>query len=507
MIEVPLNECYEIEFAYEASETDPFSVAVRAFIKGPGGAVMEIDGFYDGDSRYLVRILPSRIGQWSWRLIIDGMQADFGKFCCVPSASRGLLRIDRAHPRHFVYDDGSPFYPLGATAYLAVVAEREAPDQRKAFFDHYMDRSFNWFRFMLCSTESSVYTRSAWPWLGTPTSPDYSGFDPAHFRAAERVIAHAASRGAICSIILLTAADLGLTGEDRLLVLERYLRYAVARFGAFPNVVWNLFNEWNKYGRFSHEEVDRLGTFLRVCDPYGRLIACHHYARFEFYDSEWTDMASMQHRGTSAEVNAVAIRNRFVGKPIFNEEYGYEGDNLNPPNGPDDIRKDHWALAMAGAYGTYGDKTRGPRISPYFTCRLEDSKEACGFNVLQHLRRYMEKTAYRAMSPANEFIIGGSQGTAFCFAVPGHEYLVYMTEAQEVKIDLSHVQGNLSETWINPRTGEMIQCSSFAVPQSMDDLPPAPEGDRGWHRMYKNHCRAFTPPIDNGDWLLHLKEE
>jgi hypothetical protein len=164
----------------------------------------------------------------------------------------------------------------------------------------------------------------------------------------------------------------------------------------------------------------------------------------------------MQHRGPPHEINRVAVANRSFGKPVLNEEYGYEGDDHSPPNDHASVRHDHWALILAGAYGTYGDKTKGPKIGAYFSSTLEDSGGAVAPDSLRHIPALMGRTRWWEMTPLNELLSGCRREEVFCLARPGQVYLVYMTAGQDASLDLSHVNsGTLRGEWWDPRTGEV----------------------------------------------------
>jgi hypothetical protein len=256
---------------------------------------------------------------------------------------------------------------------------------------------------------------------------------------------------------------------------------------------------------FTFDEVDELGRYLHTLDPYQRLTACHHYARFEFYEKEWTDMSSIQHRALPGEINRVILQNRLFNKPVLNEEYGYEGDTLQPPSDADNVRHDHWAIALAGGYATYGDKTKGPKIGVYCSARLQDARGTSAPDKLMYLQAFMEQTGYRAMSPCNAFVSQCNPEQVFCLANPGKEYIVYLVKGQTFAINLTHARGDLATTWYNPRTGEFTRVADVRVHQNMNELPEWMRGEHSWFNMHRHSQYEFTPPDLENDWVLHLK--
>ncbi|MCC6446616.1 MAG: hypothetical protein IT210_24575 [Armatimonadetes bacterium] len=73
---------------------------------------------------------------------------------------------------------------------------------------------------------------------------------------------------------------------------KRYYRYAAARLSAYSNVLWDV---TNKYQIFRDEaRANRMGAFLKECDPYGHPMSVHGHERFPFRTSPWADFAMYQ---------------------------------------------------------------------------------------------------------------------------------------------------------------------------------------------------------------------
>lgn len=462
---IPQFGLFETTLRMSKAPDDPFHQDVFATCSFSGASAdasrsVRVPLFYDGDGTYRLRFFPEIPGSWryalapTYGLTLDGDTE--GEFECVPSVARGPLR--RAEePHHFQYANGERAFILGNTAYNLVASYQRSPEEARQFVAYYAARGFNWFRFFLQQVTWDSHGFVVWPWGGTPEAPDYATFNLALFHAAEDVIRLLGEHDATASVILLHPSDPVFRGQPNLLpIFQRFVRYATARLSAFSNVVWNIANEWQRELVLSAAEVEALGRTLEEADPYRRLTSVHHHGRFEFPRSPWVDMASMQHRGLPAEINRVALLNRQFGKPVLNEEYGYERDNLGPPNDPVNVRRDTWALTMAGAYASYGDKTKGSKVGVYFSSTLKDSVGAVVPDMLRHLPALMARVPYWEMHPANEALSGCIREECFCLAKLGEQYLVYMTVGQNVSLDLTHVDGGtLKCEWWNPRTGEV----------------------------------------------------
>ena len=147
---------------------------------------------------------------------------------------------------------------------------------------------------------------------------------------------------------------------------QRYYRYAVARLAAFSNVMWDVTNE---YHLFRDEAwAEKMGTFIKQCDPYDHLTSVHGHGEFPFRTSPWADFAMYQSWDEGGGY-AFMLKNRHqqakTGRimPQVNEEYGYEdhyprwgGDRKAPARSADNRRRLAWGMYMAGGYQTTGER-------------------------------------------------------------------------------------------------------------------------------------------------------
>ena len=82
--------------------------------------------------------------------------------------------------------------------------------------------------------------------------------------------------------------------------------------------------------------------------------------------------------------------------------------------------------------------------------------EACR-RAMGHARRYAGRIDLAASRPAGELA-----STAFCLAVPGREYLVYLPDGGDATVDLSGVEGKLAVEWTHPITGQSTSGDAVA---------------------------------------------
>ena len=58
---------------------------------------------------------------------------------------------------------------------------------------------------------------------------------------------------------------------------------------------------------------------------------------------------------------------------------------------------------------------------------------------------------YWKMNPHNELVEGSTE--AYCLAEPGVQYVVYVPNGGDVKLDLTGFSGEFEATWLDPRVG------------------------------------------------------
>jgi hypothetical protein len=145
---VPLYEVFEVTFEHENEYANPFfDVIVDVVFTSPSKKQIRVGGFYYGilsgagiDSRKMedggrqqgqvggrvarkdlwkARFAPSEVGKWKYNFIFTDTkgkkEGGEGSFVCVKGriANPGFVRIHPANPFRFVFDDGSPYFPIG----------------------------------------------------------------------------------------------------------------------------------------------------------------------------------------------------------------------------------------------------------------------------------------------------------------------------------------------------------------------------------------------------------
>ena len=360
---------HELSFAGPA-EGNPFLDVTIGATFSQGDRQVRVNGFYDGDGRYLVRFLPDSEGPWSWTTASNVAALD-GKSGIVDvgpakPGDHGPVRVDRAH--HFRYADGTRYINIGTTAYvwnlqgdaleeetLATLARAPFTKIRMCVFPkhyRYNQNEPERYPFVLLHKGKSEWDgsfagadRYGWQF-------DFERFEPDYFRHLEQRINQLAEMGVEADLIIFHPYDRWgfsrMTPEQD----DRYLRYLTARLSALPNVWWSMANEYDLMPHKSLADWDRFINATADNDPYGHLLSIHNC--FGFYDHRHPRIThcSIQR---SATANAASWRETY-GKPVSIDECCYEGDigELWGDITAQKMVRRFWDGVVNGGYVTHG---------------------------------------------------------------------------------------------------------------------------------------------------------
>ncbi len=228
---VPRWSVHEIALTASGTYRNPYAdTGVTATFQGPGQIKKTVKGFWNGGNAFLVRFTPTAEGAWTYTTRSDdaGLNGKTGTFTCTAAqpGDHGFLRRDAKHRYHFVWDDGARHFMCGNT-YYGLMQNALAGDTWKASIDGSLRRGMNKVRFRV-----------------PPADPDKETADLAHYRKLEEVVRYMASRGMVANFLVFGNGSFGTQEQD-----ERYLRYVLARYAAYPNVVWDLVAVQPAHGR------------------------------------------------------------------------------------------------------------------------------------------------------------------------------------------------------------------------------------------------------------------
>jgi hypothetical protein len=394
---------------------NPFvDVSIQARFRSQGKEVT-VEGFYDGGHTWKVRFMPETLGTWTFTTLstdpdLDGKSGSFIVDAPRPG-NHGPVVVRNQY--HFAYADGTPYFLLGTTLYNWLNRDRDLEIRTLATLSR---NPFNKVRFLVFP-KWMVFNRvepARFPYLQTePGKFDLDRFDPEFFAHYESRIRDLQALGIEADIILFHPYDKwGFSNMDEHHD-DAYLRYVVARFAAFRNIWWTLANEFDVFP--VQKDWRHLGELLARIDPYGHQRGIHNCCT-AFYDNSqsWIthvilqDITPQRRAARARNDSWVALDARNIGKPVVVDEYGYEGNNgMAWGNlGPREAVEMHWAVTMAGAYGSHGETYVNPGHLLWWSVGGELVGEAPA--RLEFLKQIMSEAPYAEMEPAPDLVANGN---------------------------------------------------------------------------------------------------
>lgn len=504
---------------------NPFTDAeLSGTLVEPGGRSLAVLGFCDSDdgSLYRIRFLARRPGSYGYTLLYQAPSTGTrwtsrGSFRARASSSKGVVQVDPQHPHHFLWQGtGEHFFYTGATAYHLLSWTDD--NRMLGNFERMADLGANRIRFLnygrasddewhegMVQSPAFVWTLSPWR-AEAPTlqleqgsiGPDHTRFNLAHWRKAEKLLRAMWARNVVAAINMYM--DRGITPEfgpddapeagsaEELL----YFRYAVARYGGFSNVMWDLGTEHDEYR--SAGWARSMGEQIQEWDPFGHLISAHpHDFRPAYLTQSWYGFAEHQYdalREDSFGSDVLVRANRHIrfwreaveanGRivPQVNEEYGYELDPSGGDEPIEQVRKKAWAIVMGGGYISSGEHKAWQHGDPTNGGQVASDTAILRSTTL--LRRFFEERAipYWQMEPMQELDGSGNFG----LADPGERYVIYLPEGGAVTLELP--QGTFFAEWFEPSTGRVVP-----IPGAFGGSSTSPSGGAA----------------DDGDWVLYVR--
>ena len=314
---------------------------------------VKVGGFYDGAGVYRVRFMPSYEGKYTY--VIEGNAIDApvaGEFeATAPSANNhGPVRV--ADETLLAYADGTPHYSVGTTCYAWVNQSMELQEQT---LDTLSKSPFNKIRFCIFPKfyefnrrEPITYpfergngegldpalveiqaNRSYHPLEPVPEMDygfDYTRPNVEHFQRFDLRIRQLMDMGIEADIILMHPYDRWGMSEMRAEACDAYLKYVIARYGAFRNVWWSLANEYDIIPTKTPEDWERYGELIAENDPYHHLCSVHNCITYYDFSKPWVTHQSLQRTDFYRTTEYTDEFIEKYSKPAVWDEICYEGD-------------------------------------------------------------------------------------------------------------------------------------------------------------------------------------
>ncbi len=278
----------------------------------------------------------------------------------------------------------------------------------------------------------------------------------------------------------------------------------MARYAAFPTVIWSLANEYQLITGTSpginNDPWNDLGCLIRGgCNGYAtgadpwiangtlrRPLSIHNsinttdfsrpinnsYPCFEFFTNGWANHVSMQSKRNVADpqsFNTVSRNSNLSNSPcpgltgsnrlpVINDEYFYVGTDANAANDRLRHRQAVWAIATAGGFGSAGS-LKGPLgcggdtnvcFPALYTTWVDEPGHYGDINTARNFFKGLPSW-WRMV---NDVAIPG-QSRVYALSDPGVKFVVYSAQGSTVTLNVPAPPAGRqwSYTFINPQTG------------------------------------------------------
>ncbi len=400
-------------------EGNPFDDVTLSADFASGGKTVRVPGFYDGDGVYRIRFSPPETGRWSWTSASNAaaLNGQSGAFdCTAPSkGNHGPVRVVADY--HFAYADGTPYRQVGTTSYSwALQSDAKCAETLKTL----QTAPFNKMRMLVFPNVESVATN---PFVKTGPGPkdyDPARIDPAYFRRFEDRIRKLGDLGIEADVILYHPYDEKRGYSDmKRADDERYVRYVLARFGAYRNVWWSMANEYDAVHSKTMADWDHLLQLVQKEDPHDRLRSIHQINVYYDNRKPWITHSSIQNGAAVLDDVRAQLHRSFGLKPVIFDEVCYEGNSKlrwGNLNGEQMVERFWWGL-MGGTYVGHSETIDPKQNADYSWLGQGGRLNGTSPPRLTFLRKIMEEGPTPGIEPIQ---------TWWNYSIAGKEFEYYL---------------------------------------------------------------------------------
>lgn len=488
---VPLYGRWEREFVAQGETPTPGDVTLRAIFTGPGGEPPRlVEGFWDGDTRFKIRFMPTSHGTWRFKTEsnprLTGLDGVSGTFRCQrgeprnPFLKRGPIRVSK-NGRFFEHADGTPFFWLVDTAWNGALKSNVKDWER--YLDDRRNKRFTGVQFVTTQWRTA-YTDS-------DGQVAYTGFDririnPRFYQRLDARVDAVNEKGLLAVPVLLwTLGDRSYSpGQLPESEAIRLARYQVARYGAH-HVAWFLPGDGRYFGE-NAERWKRIGR--KVFDGPGHAPVFLHPQGMQwpfdaFLDENWVSAFGYQ---SGHGDDARTLRWIFDGpparkwslkrpRPVINLEPPYEAHvayQSRKPHSAYNVRRAiYWSLLNAptagtsyGAHGVWSWESepkeplnhKGTGVAKPW----HEAMQLEGSNQLRHLAELFSSLEWWTFEPDPKLVsVAFDNNDPYRHASASRspstkQAVVYLPKGGELTLNTRRLEKGFTAEWFDPRTGK-----------------------------------------------------
>ncbi len=401
------------------------------------------------------------------------------------------LRINSSQ-RFLEYEDGTPFFWLGDTAWE--LFHKLTKEDAEIYLKSRAENGFNVVQAVVLSEFKGLSAPNAYGRLPLkmneqgsydPTLPDTSG-DYSYWDHIDYIVDKAAQYG-IYIAMLPTWGDkfnkLWGAGPE---IFNRenayyYGRWLGNRYKDRINIIWVLGGDRPLQSRIHFEVVNEMARGLNEADGGKHLMTFHPSgstsSSLHLHNEAWLDFNMIQ-SGHSIPNNdnynlLKADYEKMPVKPVLDAEPRYEDLPIGiktTANGyfdEYDIRQAaYWAVfsgAFGHTYGHHGIWSMTTERTEYFVVTWKEALNSLGGLQMKHLRALMESRPFSDRVPDQELLTVNFTGANHQVGLRGSDHaLLYSPCGLMLSVNMGKIHGNkVKASWFNPRNGEYSYIGEF----------------------------------------------
>ncbi|MBN2090004.1 DUF4038 domain-containing protein [candidate division KSB1 bacterium] len=428
---------FETQFQSDKSYENPL-YDVKSFIihfKSPAGRLKNINGFWDGETKWKVRFCPDELGTWTFTTDCSdeknlGLHRQSGAFECIRHQNKldiytkgAIIRPKGAY--HLTHADGTPFFYTACTAWNGAL--RSTDEEWPVYLKDRVENGYNVIQFVTTQwrgCEANRLGQVAFEGCGRITlNVDF-------YQYLDKKVDAINEFGLVAAPVLLWALPFGAGNylspgyylpEREAILLARYM---VARYGGH-HVIWLLGGD----GRYIDEFEQRWKNIGRGVfgDEHPGVVAQHPQGRSwignAYRDENWLDIVGYQSSHSNAQPTVDWINkgpmaqewDKLPARPLINLEPNYEEIRFKIT--AQDVRNaSFWSLLATPIAGiTYGANGIWPWLregenilnhaNALGTHPWHESIKFPGSVQIGYLAKFFRKLEWWRLRPAPELLV------------------------------------------------------------------------------------------------------
>lgn len=376
------NRLIEITFQSETAYAQPFrQIVLDVVFTNPSGKSITVPAFWAGGNTWRVRYNSSEVGTHTYVSHCSdannaglhyqndtiNIEADLGDN---PLHQHGAIKIAQDQ-RHFCHADGTPFFWLGDTWWMALCQRLSWPEDFKTLVQHRKKQGFNVVQLVAgFYPDMDIFDARGISKSGFCWERDLSQINPRFFDEADQKVFYLVEQGIIPCIIGAWGYYLPIIGLEN---MQLHWRHLMARWGALP-VVWVAAGEQNmpwyleastqkpSFQQQQKEGWSKVIAYMRTINSFDRLMTTHpitsardsvtNVAHIDFEMQQTNHALPTTHHAMCGQ-QGWQIQ---PAMPVISGEARYEGLEITPPVTSQNTREAFWAhILNSGLAGhTYG---------------------------------------------------------------------------------------------------------------------------------------------------------